>query len=55
MVLEPVQYLPAVPRRGRRRLPRLIIDTDMVIPVERFRAQQDNYEDILRVTITYFS
>nr|CAH0098006.1 unnamed protein product [Daphnia galeata] len=48
MVLEPVQYLPAVPRRGRRRLPRLIIDTDMVIPVERFRAQQDNYEDILR-------
>jgi hypothetical protein len=55
MVLEPVQYLPAVPRRGRRRYPRLIIDKDTVIPAERFREQIHHYEDLIQVTILYFS
>jgi len=54
MVLEPLLALPIVPRRGgRRRQPRLIIDEEIIISAEQFRAQLDNYEDLLRVTMKY--
>jgi hypothetical protein len=55
MILEPVLDLPVVPRRrGRRRLTRLIIDEEIVIPPQMFQGQLDNYEDILRVNYRLF-
>lgn len=51
MVLESLDVLPVQPRGGGRR--RLIIDKEIIIPAELFRAQLYDCKDLLRVSTYY--
>jgi hypothetical protein len=52
MELEPIDVLPVQPRGGgRHRRRRLIIDEEVMIPAELFRAQLYGCEDLLLVSM----
>jgi hypothetical protein len=52
MAFEPLDVLPVQPRGGgRHRRRRLIIDEEIMIPAELFRAQLYDCEDLLLVSM----
>lgn len=49
--LQPLDVLPVQPRGvGRRRRRRFLIDEEIIIPAQLFRAQLYDCEDLLRVS-----